>query len=306
MRIVFCGTPEFSVEPLKQLVKNQHNVVAVYTQPDRGVGRGRKIQYSAVKEYALQQNIDVLQPHSLRDSKSIQELRDLKPDLLIVVAYGLILPQEVLDIPSLSCWNIHASLLPRWRGAAPIHRALLAGDKTTGVGIMQMEAGLDTGPVYIQHECAIAQNETIQALHDKLAYMGACALIECIELLKKELLPAPMIQSESGVVYAHKLKKTEANISWNECAKQINCKTRAFNPWPGVVAEIDGISYKIWQSRVVNFKSTAKVGEIVFADKNSLVIQCNKSQLEINIIQKPGKKQMPISQFMPSKSEWYT
>lgn len=306
MRIVFCGTPEFSVEPLKQLINNQHNVVAVYTQPDRGVGRGRKIQYSAVKEYALQQNIDVIQPPTLRDDNSIQELRDLKPDLLIVVAYGLILPQEVLDIPSISCWNIHASLLPRWRGAAPIHRALLARDETTGVGIMQMEAGLDTGPVYIQHECAIASNESIGELHDKLAQMGAHALIECIDLLKKELLPIPMIQSENGIVYAHKLKKSEANISWHESAEQINCKTRAFNPWPGVVAEIAGDSYKIWQSRVVSIENDRAVGEIVFADKNSLVIQCNKSQLEINIIQKPGKKQMPISQFMPSKPDLYT
>jgi methionyl-tRNA formyltransferase len=305
MRIVFCGTPDFSVEPLNQLICHQYNVVAVYTQPDRGVGRGRKIQYSAVKEQALKHNIDVIQPHSLKDASAIQELRDLKPDLLVVVAYGLILPQEVLDIPSISCWNIHASLLPRWRGAAPIHRALLANDKTTGVGIMQMEAGLDTGPVFIQHECAIAPNETIQKLHDKLAYMGANALIECLGLLEKELLPSPMIQSSEGVHYAHKLEKSEANISWNESAEQINAKTRAFNPWPGVVATIAGEPYKVLQSTIVTINNDVKEGEVVKANKNSLVIQCRESQLQIDIIQKPGKKQMPIGQFMASKKDWY-
>jgi len=306
MRIVFCGTPEFSVQPLMQLIKQKYNVVAVYTQPDRGVGRGRKIQFSAVKEYALQQNIDVIQPHSLKDNNAIQELHDLKPDLLIVVAYGLILPQEVLDIPKISCWNIHASLLPRWRGAAPIHRALLAGDKTTGVGIMKMEAGLDTGPVFIQHECAITPLETIQNLHDKLSHMGAHALIECLELLENNLLPTPMTQDEKNVIYAHKLKKSEANVSWNESAEQINCKTRALNPWPGVLVEIAGETYKIWQSSVVFIESNVNAGNIVKADKNSLVIQCKNSQLEINIIQKPGKKQMPINQFMASKTNWYT
>lgn len=305
MRIVFCGTPEFSVEPLKQLIENQHNVVAVYTQPDRGVGRGRKIQFSAVKECALQHNINVFQPPSLRDADSIQELRDLQPDLLIVVAYGLILPQAVLDIPSISCWNIHASLLPRWRGAAPIHRALLAGDETTGVGIMQMEAGLDTGPVYIQHECKISPQETIQNLHDRLKVMGAHALTECIDLLKNSLLPEPMIQDSQNKTYAKKLEKSESIISWDEPAEQIDRKIRAFNPWPGVVAELDGISYKLWQSKVVSIKSDSKAGEIVQADKNTLVIQCSEKQLQIKVIQKPGKKQMPIAQFMQSKTDWY-
>lgn len=306
MRIVFCGTPEFSVEPLNQLISHQHNVVAVYTQPDRGAGRGRKIQYSAIKEYALKHHINVIQPRSLKEASAIKELRELKPDLLVVVAYGLILPQEVLDIPSISCWNIHASLLPRWRGAAPIHRALLAGDKTTGVGIMQMEAGLDTGPVFIQHECAIAPNETVQNLHDRLAFMGANALIECIDLLEKELLPTPMIQSNKGVHYAHKLEKSEANVSWNESAEQINAKTRAFNPWPGVIATIAGEPYKIWHSTIVSTVGNVEEGEIIKANKNSLVIQCHNSQLQIDIIQKPGKKQLPISQFMASRKDWYT
>ena len=306
MRVVFCGTPDFSVEPLKQLINHQYNIVAVYTQPDRGAGRGRKVHYSAVKEQALKHSIDVFQPHSLKGAEAIQEMRNLKPDLLVVVAYGLILPQEVLDIPKLACWNIHASLLPRWRGAAPIHRAMLAGDETTGVGIMQMEAGLDTGPVYIQHECAINADETIQNLHDRLAYMGASALIECISLLEKDLLPTPMTQSDIGVLYAHKLEKSEADVLWTESAKQINRKTRAFNPWPVVVATIAGKSYKIWQSTVVTIDGDVEVGGIIKASKNSLVIQCNNSQLQIDIIQKPGKKQMPISQFMASRKDWYT
>jgi len=306
MRIVFCGTPEFSVEPLKQLVKNNHQVVAVYTQPDRGVGRGRKIQYSPVKEYALENNIPVIQPPSLRNADAIQVLKDLKPDLMIVVAYGLILPQAVLDIPTISCWNIHASLLPRWRGAAPIHRALLAGDKTTGVGIMQMEAGLDTGPVYIQHECQIAVDETAQRLHDKLAIMGGYALIECIDLLTKNLLPNPILQDSSNKTYAHKLEKSESLISWDETAEQIDRKIRAFNPWPGVVAEINDVSYKLWRAKVVKLDNNAKCGTIVKADKNCLIIQCDNSQLQIETIQKPGKKQMSIEQFMPSKTDWYT
>ncbi len=310
MKIVFCGTPEFSVEPLRQLIKNNIDVIAVYTQPDRGVGRGQKIQYSAVKEFALKNNIEVYQPLTLRNADAIEELRALQPDLLVVVAYGLILPQEVLDIPAISCWNIHASLLPRWRGAAPIHRAMLAGDKTTGVGIMQMEAGLDTGAVYIQHECKISEQEVIQELHDKLMVMGGHALIQCIDLLKKGLLPEPMVQDNNKKTYAKKLKKSESLISWEDCAQQIDRKIRTFNPWPGVVANINGSEYKLWKSSVVSSKTKEKtkevVGQIVFADKKTLVIQCKNNQLQIEIIQKPGKKQMPISQFMQSRKDWFT
>lgn len=306
MKIVFCGTPEFSVEPLKQLVKNKLNVVAVYTQPDRGVGRGRKIKYSAVKEFALLNDIPVFQPQTLRDPVAIEELKDLKPDLMVVVAYGLILPQKVLDIPTVSCWNIHASLLPRWRGAAPIHRAMLAGDKTTGVGIMRMEAGLDTGPVYIQHECKISQQETIQSLHDRLMLMGGHALIECIDLLNKELLPDPIIQDSDKKTYAKKLEKSESLISWDETAEQIDRKIRVFNPWPGVIVNIKGCEYKLWQTKVVSPEVKGVSGEVMLADKNSLTIQCGVGQIQIQTIQKPGKKQMPIEQFMQSKKDWYT
>jgi len=290
MRIVFCGTPEFSVRPLKKLIANQYNVVAVYTQPDRGVGRGRKVQYSAVKECALKHNIKVYQPESLKNQDAIETLGSLKPDLLIVVAYGLILPKLVLDIPSISCWNIHASLLPRWRGAAPIHRAILAGDKTTGVGIMQMEVGLDTGAVYLQHECAIANDETTQKLHDKLAHMGASALIECLELLGKNLLPTPMVQDESLVTYAHKLNKSEAQLNWNESAENIDRKIRALVPWPGVRVEIKGDSYKIWQAQFVTENSNKTTGEVSQASKNTLFIQCTQGQLEILSIQKEATR----------------
>ena len=305
MRIVFCGTPEFSLKPLEQLITHNHQVVAVYTQPDRGVGRGRKIQFSPIKQYALEQNIAVFQPQSLKKEEAIEEFKSLKPDLMIVVAYGLILPQVILDIPTIACWNIHASLLPRWRGAAPIHRALLAGDKTTGVGIMQMEAGLDTGPVYIQHECAIDNDETAQKLHDKLTIMGASALIECIDLLRKDLLPQAMIQDKQKVTYAHKLKKSESLISWHQSATEIDRKIRALNPWPGTVATIEGEEVKLWQSQVVTINTNHQAGEIVQANKNSLIIQCNNSQLQINSIQRSGKKRMDIKQFMPSKSQWY-
>jgi methionyl-tRNA formyltransferase len=306
MRIVFCGTPEFSVAPLKKLIENKHEVVAVYTQPDRGVGRGRKVQFSAVKQCALDNNIEVYQPMSLRDEEAIEQLRSLKPDLLVVVAYGLILPQEVLDIPAIACWNIHASLLPRWRGAAPIHRALLAGDKTTGVGIMHMEAGLDTGAVYLQHECAIADDETTEKLHDKLAIMGANALIEAIELLQQDNLPTPMVQNEDKVSYAKKLTKSESIVDWNQSAKLIDRKIRALVPWPGIVANIAGNDYKIWQARFIKDDSGVAIGEISHADKSSLFIQCQQGQLQILSIQKSGKKRMDIAQFMQAKADWFT
>lgn len=305
MRIVFCGTPEFSVYPLEKLIENNYNVIGVYTQPDRGVGRGRKIQYSPVKACALKHNIQVFQPQNLRATETITQLKALAPDLLVVVAYGLILPQEVLDIPTLSCWNIHASLLPRWRGAAPIHRALLANDKTTGVGIMQMEAGLDTGAVYLQHECAIAEDETAVKLHDKLAIMGSHALIECLQLYSQDLLPQPMIQDESKVTYAHKLKKSESLVSWHESAQDIARKIRALVPWPGVTAEISDQTYKLWQAEFISENSQYAVGEISKADKRTLQIQCKEGQLKILSLQKSGKKRMDIQQFMPSRSDWF-
>jgi len=306
MRIVFCGTPEFSVAPLEKLLANDYDVVGVYTQPDKGVGRGRKIQFSAVKQSAASHGIDVFQPVNFKNEEDVEQLRQLNADLMVVVAYGLILPQKVLDIPTYGCWNIHASLLPRWRGAAPIHRALLAGDKTTGVGIMQMEAGLDTGPVFIQHECQIAKNETASQLHDKLAIMGAHALVECLECLKKDLLPEPMIQNLDAMTYAKKLDKSESKIAWDEKACVLDRKIRAFNPWPGVVAEINGDDFKLWQAEFIDSESSIDAGSIAKADKNSLIIQCQDKQLSILEIQKPGKKRMPVAQFMQSRQNWFT
>ena len=306
MRIVFSGTPEFSVEPLQKLIDNNYKVVAVYTQPDKGVGRGRKLQYSAVKKCAMAHNIPVFQPHNFKNDADIQQLKQLQADLMVVVAYGLILPQTVLDIPRYGCWNIHASLLPRWRGAAPINRALLAGDKTTGVGIMQMEAGLDTGAVFLQHECQIADDETAEKLHDKLAIMGAFALIETLQLLQNDLLPQAMIQDESLMTYAKKLHKSESRINWQEDAELIARKIRAFNPWPGTIAQINGEDYKIWQAKSLAKTSTLEAGTIIKADKQSLIIQCGTGQLHLLEIQKPGKKRLKISQFMPAKRDWFT
>ena len=305
MKILFAGTPEFSVEPLKKLIENQYEVIGVYTQPDRGVGRGRKIQFSAVKECAVSHNIDVFQPKSLKSAEAQQQIRELAPDLMVVVAYGLILPQSVLDIPKYGCWNIHASLLPRWRGAAPIHRAMLAGDKTTGVGIMQMEAGLDTGPVFTQHECRINEEDTLPVLHDRLALMGANALLECLQLLENNLLPKPMIQDQASVTYAHKLEKAESLIDWSESAESIERKVRSLNPWPGVQANIQGEIYKIWEAKILKQNSENKPGDIVTANKKELIIQCGSDQLHILKLQKPGKNKMPIQQFMASKKDWF-
>ncbi|MDX1811781.1 MAG: methionyl-tRNA formyltransferase, partial [Gammaproteobacteria bacterium] len=231
MKIIYAGTPEFAAVALRALLKTSHEIIAVYTQPDRPAGRGRKLTPSAVKQVALEHNIPVYQPASLKDESAQQELANLNADIMVVAAYGLLLPKAVLDIPIRGCLNIHGSLLPRWRGAAPIQRAIEAGDAETGITIMQMDVGLDTGDMLLKKSCEITDADTTATLHDKLAELGGAAIVEALDLLEKNALPAEK-QDDAQAVYAHKLNKAEAVVNWNESAAIIQRKIRAFNPWP--------------------------------------------------------------------------
>lgn len=313
MDIIFCGTPEFSVPPLADLVKAGHNIKAVFTQPDRRKGRGQQVQKTAVKVEAEKHNIPVYQPINLKDVETVQLIEDLAADLMVVVAYGLIIPQNILDLPKYGCWNIHASLLPRWRGAAPIHRAILVGDDETGISIMQMEAGLDTGPVFEMYPTEIRPDDTGQTLHDRLSLMGGEAIVTCVKKLVGGTLPEAEAQNDELVIYAHKLQKNESAIDWNQSAKQVEQQIRAFNPWPGSQTDINGETIKVWDAAIIDAGESMPVtqaGEIAYADKSCLIMACGKDNssgyLSLLEIQKAGKKRMPVAAFMAAKSAWYS
>lgn len=306
--IIFCGTPEFSVPPLADLVAAGFKVKAVFTQPDRRKGRGQQEQKTAVKIEAEKHGIPVYQPNSLKTQEIELIIKELNVDLMVVVAYGLIIPQNILDLPKYGCWNIHASLLPRWRGAAPIHRAILAGDEQTGISIMQMEAGLDTGPVFEMFPTDIRPHDTGQSLHDRLSIMGGQAIVNCIEQLLNDSLPRAKTQDNESANYAKKLQKSESKIDWNEHATQIERQIRAFNPWPGTQTTINDERLKIWGSKLFtsNIEFKVEAGRIVVANKSELVIQCGHGLLALTEVQKAGKKRMPITAFMASKPHWFT
>lgn len=307
MRILFCGTPEFSVPPLQQLQAAGHEILAVFTQPDKARGRGQQQQKTAVKQAAEDLGITVHQPTGMKDVDAQTLIADYQADLMVVVAYGVIIPQAVLDLPRLGCWNIHASLLPRWRGAAPIHRAILAGDKETGVCIMQMEAGLDTGPVYLCDKTTISDQDTAGTLHDRLSDMGADAIVKAVQMAEEKTLPAANKQDDSLATYAHKLKKTESNIDWQQPAAAIERQIRAFTPWPGSQSKIHGETIKIWQAVVVEQENnTVPAGDIVYADAETLIINCGQDQLKLLEVQRAGKKRMAIGPFMRAKADWYS
>ncbi|MBT8076378.1 MAG: methionyl-tRNA formyltransferase, partial [Gammaproteobacteria bacterium] len=238
LRVLFAGTPEFALPPLQALIDYDCEIVAVLTQPDRPAGRGKQLRASPVKQLALEHKLQVLQPASLKEAAWQEKLAALRPDLMVVVAYGLILPATILTMPRYGCWNIHASLLPRWRGAAPIQRALEAGDEETGVCIMEIEQTLDTGPVYHALATPVAAEETGGTLHDRLAIMGAQALMHCIELLRNDKLPQPRTQDHGLATYAHKLSKAEAELDWQQPAEVLQRRIRAFNPWPVAWCEL--------------------------------------------------------------------
>jgi methionyl-tRNA formyltransferase len=300
LRVVFAGTPEFALAPLQTLIDGNCDVVAVLTQPDRPAGRGKHLRASPVKQLAQENGLKVLQPESLKDPAWQEKLVNLKPDLIVVVAYGLMVPAATLALPRLGCWNIHASLLPRWRGAAPIHRSIEAGDEQTGVCIMQMEITLDTGPVYKRLSTPIGPMDTTGILHDRLAEMGAKALHQCIDMAVAGELPEPSPQDDKKATYAHKLSKAEAELDWSQTAELLQRKVRAFNPWPVAWCELDGQRLRIWQAEVVDNVAACEPGQIV-TDRQSFIVGTAEKALKILEIQRAGGQKMGIEQFLNSQ-----
>ena len=300
MRIVFAGTPEFAVPSLVAAAQ-RNEVVAVYTQPDRPAGRGRALQQSPVKHEALKRGLPVLQPDSLRTELARDTLRALQPDVMVVVAYGLLLPQSILDIPKFGCWNVHASLLPRWRGAAPIQRAIEAGDTQTGACLMQMEKGLDTGPVLLKQTLDIGPQETAGELHDRLAKLGAQTLADGLGLLRANMKPVPQPQPEEGATYARKLEKSEARLDWTQPAEVLARKVRAFDPWPIAEGEVAGDVVRI--HRAIAIKGPAAPGTVIAAGRDGLDIACGEGALRIRVLQRAGGKQITAADYLNARRD---
>lgn len=301
LNIVFAGTPEFAVPALDALHSSGHFISLVLTQPDRPAGRGRKPSPSPVKMRALELGLAIEQPETLRAEETARVMRDLQPDLMVVVAYGLIVPRRVLAIPRLGCINIHASLLPRWRGAAPIQRAILAGDSETGVCIMQMDEGLDTGPVWLQKKVAIADEDTGGSLHDKLAALGAGALLTALPAILAGQ-PGPVPQSTEGACYADKLDKAEARIDWTDSAGAIWLRIKAFNPWPVAETLYRGQRLRIWSARPETGSSEAAPGCVVGSDKHGVVVATGGGLLRLLQVQMPGKRPVTAREFASAQA----
>ena len=300
MRVIFAGTPDFAASALAALIEAGHEILVVLTQPDRPKGRGMKLTPSPVKTLALQHNLPVWQPENLKDEAVQQQLRDLQADVVVVAAYGLLLPAAVLSIPEHGCLNIHASLLPRWRGAAPIQRAIEAGDVESGVCIMQMDVGLDTGDVLLSRNTPIMDDTTAAQLHDALAVIGAEAIVEALAKLP-ELIAVP--QPEIGVTYAQKLSKADAEIDWALGAKQIHNKIRALNPVPGAWSSLNGQVIKIWASTVLEQSNNAAIGSIIAADKQGIAVQTGEGVVLITELQASGSKRMAAAAFVAGHAD---
>ena len=300
-RIVFAGTPEFAVPSLQALLAAGYPLSAVYTQPDRPAGRGRQLRPSPVKSCALESGLAIYQPRTLRDSATQAELAQLNPDLMVVVAYGLILPRAVLNIPRLGCINIHASLLPRWRGAAPIQRALLAGDQESGVCIMQMEEGLDTGPVLARAVCPIDSAMTSGELHDKLALLGAEALLQCLPDLAAGHLK-PQIQEHTLATYAAKLDKSEAMLDWSQAADYLERQVRAFNPWPVAQTRVGDRVLRIWQAQAESGETEATPGYVLSTGRDGVRVATGSGVLRLLQLQWPGKRVLAAADFINAHS----
>ncbi|MBH1745612.1 methionyl-tRNA formyltransferase [Stenotrophomonas maltophilia] len=302
MRIVFAGTPEFAVSSLRAAARH-HELVAVYTQPDRPAGRGRGLAPSPVKLEAVARGIPVYQPESLKGEAAQQQLRELQPDLMVVVAYGLILPKAVLAIPTHGCWNVHASLLPRWRGAAPLQRAIQAGDAKTGVCRMQMEAGLDTGPVLLHQELPIAATDTGGQLHDKLAELGAQVLSDGLGLLRAGIKPIARPQPEQGVTYAHKLDKAEARLDWAQDAGALARTVRAFNPWPIAEATLAGERVRIHGAVALEADHGQAPGTVLAAGRDGIDIACGQGALRLRVLQREGGKAITAADYLNARRD---
>lgn len=292
MRLIFAGTPEFAAQALDAILAAGHEVVLVLTQPDRPSGRGMALRASPVKQRALAAGIDVFQPPTLRDAAAQERVRAVGAEAMVVAAYGLILPQVVLDMPRFGCINIHASLLPRWRGAAPIQRAILAGDAETGVCIMQMEAGLDTGPVLLSGKLPITADDTAASLHDRLAALGAGLIVDVLARLPMPSCPQP----EAGVTYAAKIEKGEAPLDWRLPASQLARQVRAFNPFPGALGSYQATPIKVWNAHVC--EAAGMPGSVLAVDKSGVVVACGEGSLCLSELQKAGGKRLPVAQFL--------
>lgn len=305
LRILFAGTPDFAAASLQALINAGHDVIGVYTQPDRPAGRGRKLTPSPVKKVALEHEIPVYQPLNFKTEEDRQPLAELQADLMVVVAYGLLLPKAVLDAPRLGCINVHASLLPRWRGAAPIHRSLLAGDSETGVTIMQMDEGLDTGAMLLKKSCSIATSETSGELHDKLAVIGATALLESLSGIAEQTITHEQ-QDDSLACYAHKLEKAEGEIGWNRPAADIALQIRGLSPWPVAYTSLNGSTMRVWLAETTE-QDCAEVtpGQVIATDKRAIYVACADKALKLLKIQLPGSKAMDTSAVLNAKRELF-
>ncbi|BDR14958.1 methionyl-tRNA formyltransferase [Vibrio sp. STUT-A11] len=304
LRIVFAGTPDFAARHLAALLSSEHEVIAVYTNPDRPAGRGKKLAAPPVKQLALEHNIPVYQPESFKSDEAKQELADLNADLMVVVAYGMLLPQAVLDTPKLGCINVHGSILPRWRGAAPIQRSIWAGDAETGVTIMQMDIGLDTGDMLKIATLPIEATDTSASMYEKLADLGPQALIDCLADIAADKA-VPVKQDDELANYAKKLSKEEARINWSDDAAHIERCVRAFNPWPMSHFSAAENSIKVWQSRVAEQTSDKPAGTIVQADKTGIYVTTGNGVLVLEQLQVPGKKAMPVQDILNSRASWF-
>ena len=294
MRLVFAGTPDFAATALTALLGTHHTIVGVYSQPDRPAGRGRKLQPSPVKQVALDNAIAVFQPESLKTPEAQQELVDLQPDVMIVAAYGLILPEAVLAIPAHGCLNIHASLLPRWRGAAPIHRAIAAGDESTGITIMQMDKGLDTGAMLLKTSTAIESTDTGGSLHDRLADMGGQAIVEALAMLEQGGLSGD-VQNDEQACYAHKLSKEEGHIDWTQSASTIERLVRAFNPWPGTFTDLEQQRLRIHEAAATDEHSQKPAGTVIRREREGIDVACGTGTLHITRLQLPGSRAQSVN-----------
>ncbi|WP_027710763.1 methionyl-tRNA formyltransferase [Dickeya chrysanthemi] len=304
LRIIFAGTPDFAAQHLAALLSSEHEIVGVFTQPDRPAGRGNKLTPSPVKVLAEQHNLPVFQPKSLRPSESQQLVAELSADVMVVVAYGLILPQAVLDMPRLGCINVHGSLLPRWRGAAPIQRALWAGDRLTGITIMQMDAGLDTGAMLHKIECPILPDDTSATLYDKLANFGPQGLLHTLAQLSASQVTA-VAQDDSLATYAEKLSKEEARLDWRLSAEQLERCIRAFNPWPVSYFMVEEQPVKVWKAEVLDISHQQLPGTVLAADKEGIQVATTDGVLNIQILQPSGKKAMSAQDLLNSRREWF-
>ena len=308
LRVIFAGTPDFAATALSALIHNQAQanieVIAVYTQPDRPAGRGRQLKASPVKEVALKNNISIFQPDNFKSDDDKVTLKQLDADLMIVAAYGIILPLDVLQTPALGCINIHASILPRWRGAAPIQRAIIAGDTQTGITIMQMDEGLDTGDMLLTKECDIKNDDTGSSLHDKLAELGATAILQALDLIQTKTAQATA-QDDTQACYAHKLKKEEAFINWQLSAEQIDRQIRAFNSWPVAQTHFDDKIIRIWQAKPISDETNKKYGEVIAVEKDSIIIACHQGSIAITELQLTGAKKMSVRDLLNGRPDLF-